>query len=93
MMALPQHACITAPFNASVSARYIVRGALVGTGTATPLFKLVITDPVRVMVEVPQAVAPSVRRDVPAKVPVHKYGDRPSTSSKSPAPTCATGSL
>jgi RND family efflux transporter MFP subunit len=65
---------ITAPFAGTVNARMIERGALVSP--TTPLFKISATDPVRVFVQVPQDVAPSVRTDVPAKVTVREYPGR-----------------
>jgi RND family efflux transporter MFP subunit len=65
---------ITAPFAGVVNARMIERGALVSP--TTPLFKISATDPVRVFVQVPQDVAPSVRSDVPAKVTVREYAGR-----------------
>ena len=44
------------------AARTVERGALVDAGNgATPMFTLVATDPVRVFVDVPQTVAPSVQ--------------------------------
>lgn len=65
---------ITAPFAGTVNARMIERGALVSPTTA--LFKISATDPVRVFVQVPQDVAPSVRTDVGAKVSVREYAGR-----------------
>lgn len=65
---------VTAPFAGTVNARMIERGALVSP--TTPLFKVSATDPVRVFVQVPQDVAPSVRTDVPAKVTVREYAGR-----------------
>lgn len=65
---------ITAPFAGTVNARMIERGALVSP--TTPLFKISSTDPVRVFVQVPQDVAPSVRSDVAAKVTVREYAGR-----------------
>ena len=65
---------ITAPFAGMVNARMIERGALVSP--TTPLFKISATDPVRVFVQVPQDVAPSVRNDVSAKVTVREYPGR-----------------
>lgn len=65
---------ITAPFAGTVNARMIERGALVSP--TTPLFRISATDPVRVFVQVPQDVAPSVRSDVPAKVTVREYAGR-----------------
>ena len=65
---------ITAPFAGTVNARTIERGALVSP--TTPLFKISAVDPVRVFVQVPQDVAPSVRADVPAQVTVREYPGR-----------------
>jgi RND family efflux transporter MFP subunit len=65
---------VTAPFAGTVNARMIERGALVSP--TTPLFKVSATDPVRVFVQVPQDVAPSVRNDVVAKVTVREYPGR-----------------
>lgn len=62
---------VTAPFAGTVNARTIERGALVSP--TTPLFKISAVDPVRVFVQVPQDVAPSVRADVPAQVTVREY--------------------
>jgi RND family efflux transporter MFP subunit len=65
---------VTAPFAGTVNARMIERGALVSP--TTPLFKISAVDPVRVFVQVPQDVAPSVRADVPAEVTVREYAGR-----------------
>ncbi len=67
---------ILAPFAGTVAARNVERGALVTAGNGTPLFRIVATDPVRVIVQVPQDVAPSVRVDVPAKVSVREFPGR-----------------
>lgn len=65
---------ITSPFAGRVNARMIERGALVSP--STPLFRVSATDTVRVFVQVPQDIAPSVRNDVPAKVTVREYAGR-----------------
>jgi len=65
---------IAAPFAGTVSSRTVERGALVSP--TTPLFKISATDPVRVFVQVPQDVAPSVRTDVPAQVGVREFPGR-----------------
>ena len=65
---------VTAPFAGTVNARMIERGALVSPTTA--LFKISAVDPVRVFVQVPQDVAPSVRADVSAQVTVREYPGR-----------------
>jgi RND family efflux transporter MFP subunit len=70
---LKSFARVTAPFAGTVTVRSIERGQLVTSGTATPLFKVTATDPVRVFVQVPQDVAPSVRTDLGAIVTVREY--------------------
>jgi membrane fusion protein (multidrug efflux system) len=73
---LKSFARVTAPFAGTVTARWIERGALVSPGNATPLFKIAALDPVRVFIQVPQDVAPSVRADVAAKVTIREYAGR-----------------
>jgi RND family efflux transporter MFP subunit len=68
---------VVAPFGGTVTTRMIERGSLVTSGNATPMFKIASTDPVRVFVQVPQDIAPSVRIDVPAKVNVREYAGKP----------------
>src|SRR5262249_10179396 len=65
---------VVAPFAGTISERTVERGALV-TGT-TPLFRLVSTDPVRVFIQAPQDVAPTIRTDLSAPVTVREHGDR-----------------
>jgi membrane fusion protein, multidrug efflux system len=67
---------VTAPFSGTIVSRFVDIGTLVTAGNATPLFNLVATDPVRVFIQVPQDVAPSVRPDVPADVTVREYAGR-----------------
>ncbi|HTE51272.1 MAG TPA: efflux RND transporter periplasmic adaptor subunit [Kofleriaceae bacterium] len=67
---------VTAPFGGIVTARLIDRGALVTDGNSTPLFRLSAINPVRVMVQVPQNVAPSVRVGLPTRIVAREYGDR-----------------
>lgn len=64
---------VVAPFSGRVVQRSVERGMLVTAGTANPLFKLQSTDPVRIFIQVPQDVAPSVRTGVDAKVMVREY--------------------
>jgi RND family efflux transporter MFP subunit len=73
---LKSFARVTAPFGGRITARNIERGTLVSAGTATPLFKIAATDPVRVFVQVPQDVAPSVRLDTPAVVSIREFPGR-----------------
>jgi RND family efflux transporter MFP subunit len=73
---LKSFARVTAPFAGTITARNVERGALVTAGTGTPLFKIAATDTVRVYVQVPQDVAPSVRVDVPASVKIREFPGR-----------------
>ena len=66
---------VTAPFGGTITVRSVERGALVNG--QSPLFRLAATDPVRVFVQVPQGLAPSVRAEQPAQVNVREYPTRP----------------
>ena len=68
---------VTAPFAGTITARTIDRGTLVGEGGATPMFTLVATDPVRIFVDVPQSVAPSIRVGTDATVTLREYSGKP----------------
>lgn len=70
---LKTFAAVVAPFAGRVTRRTIQRGMLVSAGTATPLFQIASTDPVRILLGVPQDVAPSVKPDVAAKVTVREF--------------------
>ncbi len=74
---LQAYAHVTAPFAGTITTRAIERGtALVGDAASTPLFTLVATDPIRVFVDVPQTVAPSIKVDGDAIVEVREYAGR-----------------
>jgi RND family efflux transporter MFP subunit len=73
---LKSFARVTAPFAGIVSERSVEVGNLVAAGNATPLFQVSATDPVRVFVEVPQDVAPSVRTGRSAQVHVREFPER-----------------
>ena len=64
---------VTAPFAGTITQRIVEVGALVTGGNAQPLFRLAALDPVRVFVQVPQDVAPSVRSGVSGNVTVREY--------------------
>jgi membrane fusion protein (multidrug efflux system) len=68
---------VVAPFAGTVTSRTVERGALVGSGSPVPLFKIAALDPVRVFVAVPQNVAPSVRTGQPATVTVRELPAEP----------------
>ncbi|MDB4977685.1 MAG: putative Co/Zn/Cd efflux system rane fusion protein [Myxococcaceae bacterium] len=73
---LKAFANIVAPFAGMITARTIEPGALVSPSTASPLFELTATDPVRVFVQVPQNLAPSVHPKARAKVLVREFPTR-----------------
>lgn len=73
---LQQFSKVTAPFAGTITARSIDRGSLVTAGNATPLFRVAATDTVRVFVQVPQDVAPSVTVGAPAKVTVREFAGK-----------------
>jgi membrane fusion protein, multidrug efflux system len=67
---------IRAPFAGTITARFIDVGSLVTSGSVTTvrtLFDLVQSDPVRVLVHVPQADISSVKPGTPAAVTVDEY--------------------
>jgi RND family efflux transporter MFP subunit len=67
---------VTAPFAGTITTRSVDRGSLVQENGTTPMFTLVATDPVRVFVDVPQSVAPSIKAGAEATLSVREYGDR-----------------
>ncbi len=67
---------IVAPFDGTITARTIERGMLVAPGTGTPLYKISALDPVRVLIQVPQDVAPGVRVGLAATVTVREFAGR-----------------
>lgn len=80
---------VVAPFAGTVTTRSIDRGALVSEGNATPMFTIAALDPVRVFVDVPQTIAPSVRSGTAATISVREYAGRTFTG----AVTRAAGAL
>lgn len=73
---LQQFQKVVAPFAGTITQRSVERGALVKDGATVPMFTLVATDPVRVFIDVPQSVAPSVKPDTGATVTVREYAGR-----------------
>lgn len=67
---------VTAPFAGTITTRSIDRGSLVSDNGTTPMYTLVATDPVRIFIDVPQSVAPSIRVGADAKLAVREYGGR-----------------
>jgi RND family efflux transporter MFP subunit len=77
LLDLKQFSTVTAPFAGTITSRSIDRGALVGTTTdPTPMFTLVATDPIRVFVDVPQTVAPTVKVGGDATVLVREFAGK-----------------
>ncbi|HVU06068.1 MAG TPA: efflux RND transporter periplasmic adaptor subunit [Polyangiaceae bacterium] len=67
---------VVAPFDGTITARLVERGALVSAATTAPLYRIAALDPVRVFVDVPQDVAPGVRVGEAAAVTVREYPNR-----------------
>lgn len=65
---------VVAPFAGTIVTRTVEKGALVNP--SVELFKLATTDPMRVFIEVPQDVAPSIQNDLPARVTVREFAGR-----------------
>jgi RND family efflux transporter MFP subunit len=74
---LKTFAKVVAPFAGTITTRAIAPGSLVGDPTNAAatgaMFTLVATDPVRVFLDVPQTVAPSVRPGTGATLLVREY--------------------
>ncbi len=67
---------VLAPFAGTVSERTIDRGALVTEGKGSPMFTIVAIDPVRIFVDAPQSIAPSLRPGTIATVTAREYGGK-----------------
>ena len=67
---------VVAPFAGRITTRTVERGDLVTEGKTTEMFTLVATDPVRVFVEVPQTVAPSVKTGIEVNVTVREFAGK-----------------
>ncbi|RYZ01682.1 MAG: efflux RND transporter periplasmic adaptor subunit [Myxococcales bacterium] len=70
---LQQFSKVTAPFAGTITARLVDRGSLVSAGTGNPMFRLAATETVRVFVQLPQDVAPSITLGRPAQVTVREF--------------------
>jgi membrane fusion protein, multidrug efflux system len=70
---LRRFARIVAPFAGTVSARHVDRGALITGGSSGPLYEIVVTDPVRVFVQVPQSLVTEIRSGLKVDVVVSEY--------------------
>ncbi len=65
-----------APFSGTVTVRSIERGALVSADSKTPMFRVAALDPIRIFVQVPQDLAPSIRVGSRADVKVREFPTR-----------------
>lgn len=67
---------VTAPFAGVITSRTIDRGSLLTDTGTTPMFTLVNADPIRVFVDVPQTVAPSIQIGSEATVTVREFAGK-----------------
>ena len=67
---------VYAPFAGTITSRTIERGALLTDTNTTPMYTLVATDPIRVFVDVPQTVAPSIKLGSDAQITVREFPGR-----------------
>jgi multidrug efflux pump subunit AcrA (membrane-fusion protein) len=63
---------ITAPFSGVVTARNLDVGALIGTTGSTPLFRMAQIDVLRIIIDVPESDAPSIKIGQAAEVTVQE---------------------
>jgi RND family efflux transporter MFP subunit len=70
---LQRFARIVAPFAGTISARHVERGELVTGASSGPLFEIVATDPVRVLVQVPQSLVADVAAGLAVDVVISEY--------------------
>lgn len=73
---LKSFAKVTAPFSGTITSRSVEKGALVTAGIGSPLFTLAATKTVRVLVQVPQDVASSVKTNEKAGVSIRALPGR-----------------
>ncbi len=73
---LAAYARVTAPFDGVIVERKVERGALLTAGTGTPLYKVAKMDPVRVMIAVPQTMAPSIKVDQKVTITAREFPGR-----------------
>jgi membrane fusion protein, multidrug efflux system len=74
---LQNFAKVTAPFAGTITSRTIDRGALIQDTGTTPMFTLVAIDPIRVFIDVPQTVAPSIVNGTDVIVTVREFATHP----------------
>ncbi|HSS01973.1 MAG TPA: efflux RND transporter periplasmic adaptor subunit [Kofleriaceae bacterium] len=67
---------VLAPFAGTITARNIERGDLVSETKVAELYTLVAIDPIRILIDVPQTVAASVKAGAEASLVVREYPGR-----------------
>lgn len=67
---------VTAPFDGTITARSVEKGQLVTAGNVNPLYTIASNRSVRVLVQVPQDVAPGVRTGTKASVAIRALPGR-----------------
>jgi membrane fusion protein (multidrug efflux system) len=67
---------VVAPFDGRITQRNVDVGSLVTAGSGQPMFRIEATDPVRVLIQVPQAFALSVKEGATAGVVVRQLPGR-----------------
>ncbi|CAN5564183.1 efflux RND transporter periplasmic adaptor subunit [soil metagenome] len=73
---LAAYAKVVAPFDGVIVERRVERGALLTAGTGTPLYKVARLDPVRVLIAVPQSMAPSIKDGQKVEITVREFPGR-----------------
>ncbi len=77
---MKSHQRVVAPFDGTITARYIEVGTLItpggGTSTAAGLYKLSRLDTIRIFVNVPQAFAPAIQAGLETEVIVKELAPR-----------------
>jgi len=63
---------VTAPFSGVITARNLDVGALISTTGSTPLFRMAQIEVLRIIIEVPETDAPSIKTGQPALVTVQE---------------------
>ncbi|MGH9886824.1 MAG: efflux RND transporter periplasmic adaptor subunit, partial [bacterium] len=67
---------VLAPFAGTITSRNIERGDLVSETKVAELYTLVVIDPIRILIDVPQTVAASVKAGADAALVVREYPGR-----------------
>jgi len=71
-----EFAHVTAPFAGTITSRSVERGMLVSEAQASELYTLAATDPLRILVDLPQSIATSVAPGADVEVTVRNFPGR-----------------